>query len=489
MKGVELNSKENPNEEITAATAAAVGRVSGDSDRDEEKKPKVVVVMGATGAGKSRLAIDLASYFPVEIINADSMQIIPSEFVLLFKWKEYAFIFACVLSPVLVDFQIINNVLLRNQLPVIVGGTNYYIQALLSPFLIDDLTEGLDEYCLNDISGEKPLDHEVDLAGDNLSNFDRLKELDPDSANRIHPNDHRKVNHYLNLYAHRSVLPSKLFQGKAAERWGRVDDFRYDCCFICVDASLPVLDQFVEQRVDHMIDAGLLKEVYDIYSPYADYTRGLRQAIGVREFEDFLRVHRTETSYSQTTDKGYDSTAGASITMPTFRNCEILRENFMAVLNSSDDNPKKFLLREAIDRVKMNTRRLVRRQKRRLSRLQAFFGWDMHYVDATEALDYGSDESWHKQVVQPAVDIIKSFLSEDRSSGLKSDTLNVTERQKFVPRDLWSQYICEACGNRVLRGAHEWEQHKQGRGHRKRIVRLRKSWSSRLLEEQLPGSE
>lgn len=39
------------------------------------EKPKMVVIMGPTGSGKSRLAIDLASYFPVEIINADSMQV------------------------------------------------------------------------------------------------------------------------------------------------------------------------------------------------------------------------------------------------------------------------------------------------------------------------------------------------------------------------------------------------------------------------------
>ena len=41
----------------------------------EEEKPKVVVIMGPTGSGKSKLAIDLASHFPIEIINADSMQV------------------------------------------------------------------------------------------------------------------------------------------------------------------------------------------------------------------------------------------------------------------------------------------------------------------------------------------------------------------------------------------------------------------------------
>lgn len=46
-----------------------------DSIHDPNSKPKIVVIMGSTGAGKSKLAIDLASRFPVEIINADSMQV------------------------------------------------------------------------------------------------------------------------------------------------------------------------------------------------------------------------------------------------------------------------------------------------------------------------------------------------------------------------------------------------------------------------------
>lgn len=47
---------------------------------EERTKPKVVVIMGATGSGKSRLAIDISSFFPVEIINADSMQVFLSVF-------------------------------------------------------------------------------------------------------------------------------------------------------------------------------------------------------------------------------------------------------------------------------------------------------------------------------------------------------------------------------------------------------------------------
>ncbi|KAK3032650.1 hypothetical protein RJ639_034916 [Escallonia herrerae] len=52
-------------------------------------KPKVLVIMGATGAGKSRLAVDLASYFPIEIINADSMQVLLHLCVFEFTAKDF----------------------------------------------------------------------------------------------------------------------------------------------------------------------------------------------------------------------------------------------------------------------------------------------------------------------------------------------------------------------------------------------------------------
>lgn len=112
-------------------------------------------------------------------------------------------------------------------------------------------------------------------------------------------------------------------------------------------------------------------------------------------------------------------------------------------------------------------------------------------------------------MVEPAVKIIRSFLNHDANS-VPGDVLS-SNGTKIPARDLWTQYVCEvsdachfsllyfelvrfaddvtvykvgmlisffvkqACGNRVLRGAHEWEQHIPGRGHRKRMSHLRKS--------------
>ncbi|KAJ7981126.1 tRNA dimethylallyltransferase 2 [Quillaja saponaria] len=490
----ENNVKGGMTESVTVTEMLRASNPSSvEVDKMGEKKPTVVVIMGPTGSGKSKLAIDLAFYFPIEIINADSMQVyqgldILTNKVPLSDQKGVPHHLLGTISPN-VEFTakefrdsaipLINDIISRNRLPVVIGGTNYYIQALVSLFLLDDSAEDVDESFLGDSPGYEQPDKDVGFIpekDDSKCSYDHLKDIDPVAANRIHPNNHRKISQYLSLYAQYGVLPSKLFQGKAAENWGQVDNLRYSCCFVCVDASLSALDRYVEQRVDCMMGSGLLNEVYDIYNLNADYTRGLRQAIGVREFESFLRTYVVEGSW-----KGENELTDSCSSLKSMeKDDKMLKENLMELLNSSRDIHHRLLLEEAIEKVKVNTRRLVRRQKRMLKRLQQLFGWNIHYVDSTESLSSKSDDIWAQQVVEPARKILGAFLSEDESLGTSNSTGG-----KMIQRDLWTQYICKACGNRVLRGAHEWEQHKLGRGHRKRISSLRKKLQGFcILEEQ-----
>ncbi|PHT35274.1 tRNA dimethylallyltransferase 2, partial [Capsicum baccatum] len=170
-------------------------------------KPKVLVIMGATGSGKSKLAIDLASYFPIEIINADSMQVYQGLDVLTNKVtpQEQKGVPHHLLGTISArveftakDFRdsavsIINEVWSRNRLPVIVGGTNYYIQALVSPFLLDDSVEDAEANCLSDSQEDEQTDLEVELMSEDFNcAYNHLKDIDPVAANRIHPNNGRK---------------------------------------------------------------------------------------------------------------------------------------------------------------------------------------------------------------------------------------------------------------------------------------------------------
>lgn len=219
-----------------------------------------------------------------------------------------------------------------------------------------------------------------------------------------------------------------------------------------------------------MVDSGLLSEVYDIYSLNADYTRGLRQAIGVREFEDFLRVYRSEGVKTKNNDLA-DGSDFSTLIEKTDKVPKLKTRAFLCSSSSIEDQHNT-LLKESIDKVKVNTRRLVRRQKRRLKRLQTLFGWLIHYVDSTDSL-LGDTNSWAEQVVRPSVEIIKSFIGEDDSFAPDFDVNSGCGQPLLVQKDLWTQYICQGCGNRVFRGDHEWEQHLQGRKHRKRISKLR----------------
>ncbi|XP_038895131.1 tRNA dimethylallyltransferase 2 isoform X2 [Benincasa hispida] len=408
--------------------------------------PKVVVIMGPTGSGKSRLAIDLASLFPVEIINADSMQVYRGLDVLTNKVppEDQNGVPHHLLGTVSPDVEftakdfrdsavpVIDDIISRGCLPMIVGGTNYYIQALVSPFLLDDSTENISGSC-SIYHGDEELGIELDEGRDDLKyDHNHLKKIDPVSANRIHPNNHRKINQYLSLYYRTGVLPSILFQGKAAENWGQADNFRYNCCLICVDASVPQLDGHVNSRVDSMMTAGLLDEVYDIYNPNANYTRGLRQAIGVREFEEFLRYH---------VPKGRCEDDSAGFSPKNLMECnEILKENMRSIPNSPSDGQPSLLLKEAIDNVKLNTRRLVRRQRRQLRRLETLFGWKIHYVDSTEYITSKVEDSWTAQVVEPAVHIIRSFLKDGCSA---TETMNPHNSGQTIKKDVWTQYICQ----------------------------------------------
>lgn len=208
--------------------SADVARPPNPSNGVESSKPKLVVITGPTGSGKSKLAIDLASQFPIEIINADSMQVYKGLDVLTNKVTVDErkgvphHLLGTVDSSVEFtskDFRdsatlLIDEILSRNHLPVIVGGTNFYIQALVSPFLLDDAMEDDESGC--PIVGE-PLP-EVEVGNhDGYYSYEQLKILDPLAANRIHPNDKRKVQHYVDLIVHGRVLPSKLFRGKMVE--------------------------------------------------------------------------------------------------------------------------------------------------------------------------------------------------------------------------------------------------------------------------------
>ncbi|XP_003565777.1 adenylate isopentenyltransferase 3, chloroplastic [Brachypodium distachyon] len=277
------------------------------------KKNKVVFVMGATATGKSKLAVDLALQFGGEVINSDKIQLhdglpivtnkitpneqsgVPHHLIGgLHPDSDY--------SPS--DFRrdatrAVENVLSRGALPIVAGGSNRYLEALLDG-------------------------------------------------------------------------PSSSFRR------------RFECCFVWVDAGgdVALLEEYVRQRVDAMVEQGLVEEVRGFFREDGDYSRGIRRAIGVPEMDAYFRMEA----------------AG-----------ELIRAG---------------VLEAAVEQIKRNTCVLARRQVGKIRRLSGLPGWNIRRVHVGRVLalkvagekrkeDAGAErELWEKDVLGPAARTVEVFLAK-----------------------------------------------------------------------------
>ncbi|KAG0448484.1 hypothetical protein HPP92_003140 [Vanilla planifolia] len=166
---------------------------------------------------------------------------------------------------------------------------------------------------------------------------------------------------------------SNSFIRELVEGDGAAFRLRYDCCFICVDVEQPDLDDFVGERVDQMVEQGLVDEARDLFDPAADYTKGIRRSIGVPEMDKYLR-----------------------------REARAREEERAA------------LLAEALDEIKENTKRLTRVQRQKIRRFEADDSWPLFRVDATEAVRRRRDEAaervWLRTVEAPAIELVNWFV-------------------------------------------------------------------------------
>ncbi|KAI9174679.1 hypothetical protein LWI28_021118 [Acer negundo] len=243
---------------------------------NNNNKKKVVFIMGATSTGKTKLSIDLATQFSGEIINSDKIQAYKGLDIASNKATEAE---RCGVPHYLLGFledpeedftvqdfchhalMAINQIIANRHIPIVVGCSNTYIEALI----------------------EDP----------------RIK-----------------------------------FRAK------------FDCCFVWMDVSLPVLYKNVGKRIDKMVDVGLVEEHRGMFiheKEAVDYIRGIRRVIGAQEMDSYFRVE----------DK------------------------------IEDEGIKKLLLNAAIQEMKDNTCKLVNTQLGKIQRLRNQLGWEIHRIDAT----------------------------------------------------------------------------------------------------------
>ncbi|MDD2389281.1 MAG: tRNA (adenosine(37)-N6)-dimethylallyltransferase MiaA [Desulfobacterales bacterium] len=259
------------------------------------EKIKVVVICGPTGSGKTSLAVHLAQELRGEIISADSMQIYrymdigtakptPSEQSLVSHHlidvvdPDAAFDAAKFVNMATAIIRELDD---SRKVPLIVGGTGLYIKALIHGLFMEGLSNATIRNRLKRIA--------LDKGAGFL--YDRLCECDPVAAERIHPNDTIRIVRALEIYEH---------TGKTISQYHREHGFS-ECPFHALKIGLTMprerLYSRIDDRVDAMIEAGLLDEVKRLLDQGYSQANKSMLSIGYRHMTDYIggRVSWDET--------------------------------------------------------------------------------------------------------------------------------------------------------------------------------------------------
>lgn len=250
------------------------------------KKP-IVVLTGPTAVGKTELSIQLAKVIGGEIISADSMQVykhmdVGSAKITPEEMNGVRHYLVDELEPFdefhVVKFQeyakkYLNEIYAHGKIPIIAGGTGFYIQALLNDI---DFTEQE-----SDSAYRKELEALAEEHG-NQYLHDRLKEVDPESAEAIHPNNRKRVIRALEFY---QETGRKISEHNAKEQ---MRTSPYNFAYFVLNDERSHLYKRIDARVDKMIEDGLEAEVRRLKEMGCTKDMVAMQGIGYKEMLSYL---------------------------------------------------------------------------------------------------------------------------------------------------------------------------------------------------------
>jgi tRNA dimethylallyltransferase len=252
----------------------------------ERNEKTVPIICGPTGSGKTAAAMDLAREFPLEIISADSRQIIKYLDIGTAKptaaeQETVKFHLIDIIEPgkrysayQFIDdaSRAIESVIAIGRIPVVVGGTGLYLRAL---------TEGVVEIAEDDTSIRKRLEEEMATLGQDKM-YEKLKEIDPDEAGRIHPHNQVRLIRALEIY----YLTGKPKSEIAASGPYRKSEHTFK--YFCLTPPREALYSQINERVDQMLSAGLVQEVQTLVSRGLKKRLQVANVIGYSEIIDHL---------------------------------------------------------------------------------------------------------------------------------------------------------------------------------------------------------
>lgn len=257
-------------------------------------KPKVVVITGATGSGKSGLAIRLAREFNGEIISADSVQVykgldIGSGKVTTQEMQGITHYNLDVLNPdesysagrfsADVDGYIAT-ITARGKLPIVVGGTTMYVKAWL---------ENYDFF--GSVNSEQSRQKYIDQANEqSISLHELLRRKDEKLAENVHENNVKRILRYLQITDNGGKIEDNISQTSVNDK--------YDILALRLDVERDVLYDKINHRVDQMVQDGLLDEVKALYEKYGEV-----DSLKTIDYKEMVSYLKGEMTFDEAVDK------------------------------------------------------------------------------------------------------------------------------------------------------------------------------------------
>lgn len=250
-------------------------------------KDKLIILAGPTASGKTSVSIDLAKRIGGEIISADSMQVYRGMDVGTAKIKAdemqgVKHYLINVLDPTedfnIVKFQdmvkySIEEIKRNGHIPILVGGTGFYIQSVIYDIDFDTQDDN------GDI--RKALEEEYDKMGADFM-YEKLKKIDSVSAENIHKNNKKRIIRAIEYFLINNALIS------AHNESQRKKDSPYDFRFFVLNPPRDILYDRINQRVDKMVEEGLVEEVKSLKNAGLSIENISMQGIGYKEILEYL---------------------------------------------------------------------------------------------------------------------------------------------------------------------------------------------------------
>ena len=256
--------------------------------------PKIVCIVGPTACGKTTLGVLLAQRFCGEVVSVDSMQIyrgmtvgtaaptaeemqgVPHHMIAVAdpaeQWSAAEYVSRA--TPV------VDDILARGKLPVLVGGTGLWMDALIRGH----------GFAKGHAGGAIRRELEARLEREGIAPLlEELRQVDPESAERLHPADTKRILRALEVYRETG---STISAHNAATR---MIPPRYDAVWIGLQfADRADMKALIDRRVDKMVQEGLLDEVRALLAMGLPRNATAMQAIGYKEFLGVLDGALTE---------------------------------------------------------------------------------------------------------------------------------------------------------------------------------------------------